>query len=688
MHSASLARPASEAPFIPLPEDLEQAHDALSQCALLLERVDSPPMDLSAAVSALELAFDRLFASYRGLEDPADCLPAALVALGTFQSELARDAGHPMLSMVRDLAGSAERQLSEAATRLRAAPWTPSPAAGELHASLRQPRVHRVARPNLVAKIRTAKAVVPEVQSPPPEIATPTTFEELMVAVAGLRERSVARARPPAPPPSEPSAPSPLPEVPPALDMGPSPFVSNADKAWSRQRFSEERALGAFEEVLLAWIQRLPIAGERWQSAIFIEQRLLAGVDALAALGPTALTHLDTLTLGNPTRTPAHLAALTMALGCIEGRDALALAERLLHEQESVSPEWADAFGAALALVPHPDASRLAFRYARSPHVAHRALGLRALLRRGLFDRELLAKAALDEPLVAVEALPAFAQITTRDEARSVLDHAIERSEQDLALRSATLRALSANCHLSAEAVFLHDFQSNDSAEAGILLAQNSGRAGANKILEWVRPRPTAAGATALGWTGLVEAVPVLIGALNSSDEPVQAASAEALERITGARLLEEVEIEPERIMDPDVPDPVPDDQPSLAQAVSPARDQPASGSPDRIERITRDPQRWRAWWLENGANFERSLRYRRGYPWSPHIVWTELGRAVATPADRRWLKHELTLRTGALLFCDPSDFVAHQELVLAAFEPTAVAARTTPGSWSEAQRR
>src|SRR6478609_7206105 len=355
MHSASLARPASEAPFIPLPEDLEQAHDALSQCALLLERVDSPPMDLSAAVSAL--------------------------ALGTFQSELARDAGHPMLSMVRDLAGSAERQLSEAATRLRAAPWTPSPAAGELHASLRQPRVHRVARPNLVAKIRTAKAVVPEVQSPPPEIATPTTFEELMVAVAGLRERSVARARPPAPPPSEPSAPSPLPEVPPALDMGPSPFVSNADKAWSRQRFSEERALGAFEEVLLAWIQRLPIAGERWQSAIFIEQRLLAGVDALAALGPTALTHLDTLTLGNPTRTPAHLAALTMALGCIEGRDALALAERLLHEQESVSPEWADAFGAALALVPHPDASRLAFRYARSPHVAHRALGLRALLR-------------------------------------------------------------------------------------------------------------------------------------------------------------------------------------------------------------------------------------------------------------------------------------------------------------------
>lgn len=671
-----LARSAAEATLIPLPEDLERAHDALEQSALILERIDSPPMDLAAAVAALELTFDRLYASYRGVEDPAECLPAALAAVATFQSELERDAGHPMLSMVRDLASSAQRQLSEAETRLRAAPWSPPPMVGELRASLRQPRVHSLARPNLVAKVRVAQAAAPEVLSPPAEIATPTTFEELSAAVAGLRERSAARARPAAPQPAE-DAPS-----------VPSPSADPAEKAQSRRRFTEERALGAFEEVLLAWIQRLPIAGERWQSAIFIEQRLLAGVDALAALGPAALEHLDALTLGNPTCTPAHLSALTMALGCIDGRDALALAERLLHEQESVSPEWADAFGAALAVIPHPNAAQLAFRYAHSAHVAHRALGLQALVRRGVFDRELLAKASLDEPLVAAVALPTFAQITTRDEASSVLAQAIERSEEDPMLRAATLRALSANCHLSAETLLFQDFQSKDSAQAGILLAQNSGRSGANQILEWVRPRPTAAGAEALGWTGLVDAVPVLIGALASADEPLQAASAEALERITGARLLEEVEIEPERVLDPDVPDPVPDDQPTLAQKVSSPRDQPEAGSPDRIQRITRDPQRWRAWWTQNGGNFERNQRYRRGYLWSAQIVWTELGRALATPSDRRWLKHELCLRTGAPLLCDPSDFVAHQELVLAAFEPTANAARGTPGAWSEAQRR
>lgn len=682
---APLARSASEVTLIPLPEDLERAHDALGQCALILERVDSPPLDLSDAVAALELTFERIFASYRGVEDPAECLPSALTALKTFQSELARDAGHPMLSMVRDLASSAEYHLSEAELRLRAAPWAPPPDVGELRASLRLPRVHRLARPNLVAKVRVAKAAAPEVQTPAPEIAQPTTFEELSAAVAGLRERNAARARPPTPPSELEAAPTADAAT---AGTAPNPFAGPPEGAWSRRRFSEERALGAFEEVLLAWIQRLPIAGERWQSAIFIEQRLLAGVDALAALGPTALSYLDALTLGNPTCIPAHLSALTLVLGCIEGRDTLALAERLLHEQESVSPEWVAAFGEALSLVPHPDASRLAFRYAHSTHASHRALGVRALLRRGVFDRELLAKAAVDEPLVAAEALPAFARLTSRDEASMILDHAIERSQDNELLRSATLRALSANCHLSAEAVLLHELQSKDSAEAGILLAQNSGRSGANKLLEWVRPRPTAAGAQALGWTGLVDAVAILIGALASDDELIQAASAEALERITGARLLEEVEIPPERIMDPDVPDPVPEEGPSLAQKVSSPRDQPEAGSPDRIERISRDPQRWRAWWAQNGGNFERNQRYRRGYPWSPHIVWTELGSAIATPSDRRWLKHELSLRTGALLLCDPGDFVAHQELMLAAFEPTAIAARGTPGSWSEAQRR
>lgn len=679
---APLARATAEVTLTPLPEDLERAHDAFEQCALILERIDSPPMDLTAAVAALELAFDRLYASCRCVEDPAECVPAAQAALATFQSELARDAGHPMISIVRDMASSAERHLSEAEMRLRAAPWAPPPPVGELRASLRQPRLHSLERPNLVAKVRVAKAPVPELQSPTPEIATPTTFEELAAAVAGLRERSAARARPPAESPTDAVS-----LIAPA-EGAPDPFAGSSEKAWSRRRFSEERALGAFEEVLLAWIQRSPISGERWQSAIFIEQRLLSGVDALAALGPAALAHLDALTMGNPTSTPAHLSALTLVLGSIDGRDTLALAERFLHEQESVSPEWAEAFGAALALVPHADASRLAFRYAHSAHVAHRALGLRALVRRGLLDRELLAKASLDEPLVAVEALPTFAQITNRDEASFVLDQAIERSVEHAGLRAATLRALSANCHLSAEMLLLEDFQSKDSADAAILLAQNSGRSGANKILEWVRPRPTAAGAEALGWTGLIEAVPVLIAALASPDELIQAASAQALERITGARLLEEVEIQPERIMDPDVPDPVPDDKPSLARQVSSPRDQPEAGSPDRIERITRDPQRWRAWWAQNGGNFDRNQRYRRGYPWSPHVVWTELGSALATPSERRWLKHELSLRTGAPVLFDPHDFVAHQELVLAAFEPTAVAARGTPGSWSEAQRR
>ncbi|HEY2407237.1 MAG TPA: hypothetical protein VGI10_14605 [Polyangiaceae bacterium] len=684
----SYLAPADSASVLPLPEDLERAHDQLGQCALLLERIDTPPIDLTAAAKALELTFDRIFASQRAVEDPAQCLPAARAALDEFQSELARNAGHNVLALVSDLASNADRNLAEAELRLRAAPWSAPARPPELAASERQLRLHQLERPNLVAQVRVAPPIAPEVQSPPLALPAPTTFEELEAAVARLREQSAARAAKPEPPETPATTTAEL-GAPPAAAAEPSPFVSDAAGAWSRQRFVEERATGAFEEVLLAWIQRSPIAGERWQSARFIEHRLFAGVDALAALGPLALKQLEALTLGNPTRTPAHLAALALALGCVDGRDTLALAERLLYEQESAGPEWADAFAAALALVPHLDATRLALRFAQSQHANHRAFGLRVLLRRGVFDRALLARAVLDEPVVANEALPTYAALTSRDEARSVLDGAFERSASDPAMRQAALRALSAGCHMSANARLFEAFQSQDDAEAGILLAQASGRSGTKLLVDWVAPRPSAAGAQALGWTGSVEAVPVLIAALGSADEAVQAASAEALERITGAGLQEDAEIPPERVLNPDVPDPVPDDGPSLAQKLSPPHDQPSSGSPDRIQRITRDPARWRAWWLQNGTRWDPALRYRRGYPWSPHVVWTELCRAVASPGDRRRMRHELTLFAGAPVLCDPADLVGHQELVLTAYEPTALAvSRSAPGGWSEAQRR
>jgi hypothetical protein len=85
-----LARSAREPSLIPLPEDLERAHDACEQCALILERIDTPPMDLSAAVAALELTFERLYASYRGVEDPAECLPAALATPERSRAAIAR----------------------------------------------------------------------------------------------------------------------------------------------------------------------------------------------------------------------------------------------------------------------------------------------------------------------------------------------------------------------------------------------------------------------------------------------------------------------------------------------------------------------------------------------------------------------------------------------------------------------
>jgi hypothetical protein len=202
-----------------------------------------------------------------------------------------------------------------------------------------------------------------------------------------------------------------------------------------------------------------------------------------------------------------------------------------------------------------------------------------------------------------------------------------------------------------------------------------------------VHGRPTLAGVEALGWLGSLEAVPDLIHALELPDDALRASSARALERVTGAGLLEEVEVPPEQILDPDVPEPIAEEGPSLARQASSPRDLPSDGSPDRVQRPAQDPGRWRAWWQLHGSHWDRSLRYRRGFRFTAHVVWRELKSALATPAERRLLKHELTLRTSRRLDLDPEDFVVAQQRTLAAFEPIARAASGNEGAWAEAHR-
>ena len=77
-------------------------------------------------------------------------------------------------------------------------------------------------------------------------------------------------------------------------------------------------------------------------------------------------------------------------------------------------------------------------------------------------------------------------------------------------------------------------------------------------LLDRMKATPTPAAVEAVGWAGLVDAVPALIGLLTSEEEGVPLAAGAALDRLLGANLMQKIEIMPEALEDVPVVDPGP----------------------------------------------------------------------------------------------------------------------------------
>jgi hypothetical protein len=167
-------------------------------------------------------------------------------------------------------------------------------------------------------------------------------------------------------------------------------------------------------------------------------------------------------------------------------------------------------------------------------------------------------------------------------------------------------------------------------------------------------------------------------------------AVAGALERITGAGLMEEVELPIDRITEPDAPEPdVGEPKPvRLARIVSDPRDLPADPAPELALRPASRADVWRAYWRERGGSFDMSARYRRGHPYTPLVSLRELDTFPCSPDERRTLVRELIIRTGGHVRLDPHDLVKVQEAALAAWEPMAARASGSPGRWTRPERR
>ncbi len=416
---------------------------------------------------------------------------------------------------------------------------------------------------------------------------------------------------------------------------------------------------------------------------------MFAAIDAVAALGPVALHSIEQLVCDSPAKDPVRGFAATIVLGSVEGRDTLAAAERAIRHLGASDPEVVRYATEALKLVPHPNLPQAMRTLLSDPDEALRFIGLDVLAHRGLASIEELLTCARDSaPSVAGVALTALATVApSHPELSPLLVQSL--AVPDLAPATWLAMALAGHPHgLSAP---LKALSGPDAEQAALAVALTADHAAALQLTEHNQQTPSPGQTAAVGWAGASESVPPLIELLRHDDDEVLTAAAYALDRITGAQLYEEVEIDPEEIIVPEGPSPDVGDlepPPPLAAAVSDPRDLPSSGSPDTITRPTTDPRRWQEYWRQRRDAFKEGSRYRRGHGYTPVVSLWEMEGWLLTAPERRFLQHELIVRTGHHVPFDPIDFVSTQDEALKTWEPIVQRTSAVAGSWSRPGRR
>lgn len=436
-------------------------------------------------------------------------------------------------------------------------------------------------------------------------------------------------------------------------------------------------------------LQRLPMDGDGWRDVLIIEQRMLRAIDTIVAFGPSAVAVLEPLVNDAPAKDAARVFALTMTLGCVAGRDALAAAERVFYAFEAADPTVRDGFADALKLIPHDHVHGLLTDWLRASDVHHRAIAIDVLGHRGAATEAQLLAAAEDDPVVAAMALPHLARLAP-GRCGPPIDAALAAGADRLPLWQAMVLSDHRGTRMMlAEAVSNPELRGSPLRDgAARLLGVVGDRDDGASLADAMEDAPTPAGVEALGWIGDPKAFPVLLRLLEHEDELVGWAAGRALDRITGAWLVDLVELDAEEIHVELPPDPKVGyaDEP-LVKKVSDPRDVPAEPSKEMVERPSRDPARWSAWIAEHGQELRAGRRFRRGRPYAPQLTFDELDGPVATLQERALLATELVVRTGRALRFSPFDFVRVQEQSLEEWRP--VAARSvTSGSWDRPGRR
>lgn len=414
---------------------------------------------------------------------------------------------------------------------------------------------------------------------------------------------------------------------------------------------------GVIEEI--AALGRLrPAEGEQpWASAEPFERRLLANLDALAALDNGAegvrVSALDEVIAyaKDGVRADSGRAFLrSFSLGCNASVESL---REAVEAVRAAPPATLEAHRDALSLCAHPEVGDVVRALLGSDDPRHVELALHVMrLRRKASHGEVVRFLEHPDVRVSTAALACLAHTAPPDVARRLLIDFMRRpGADDRAQVHAAEHLIGLGAAEGIEEVRI--LLLREAGEGGLLSPQACvrcslllGLAGdARDIDLFYRLRAIVPEAIrALGWHGTTAAIPLLLEVLAESPadgRPSDAArtAAGALHRITGAGV-----------------------------------------RPDGALEL--DSERWSAWWIAHRAALRADGRYRFGRIHSPHVVLEELWNEGSAAGDRVLASLELGFHMGGIGSFEPTDWVARQRTALdrlAAFLVHEVAAPALP---------
>ncbi len=681
--------PGTDAQYPAWRRSLDRVEHQLSRALRALSSAAEPQVDLAPGATCIGDALSAVYGACDFRGDPLAKVTQAKSFIDQARENLKLAIEYdPELLPVGTLLQQSREELTGPERQFGTTPPISVRQPRPLVASVDTPSLHYQERGSLKPQIHVPEPPPP----PPPELGplpSPKNVSELGDTIALVKERAQQRRKQRQQHREKRAEQQRQRAEQQHLEQIPEGFAAPLDKALTEEQFVAARARDLFEEITMLGIQRAPLLGDGWRSIKFLDGRMLTSIDAVASLGTGALEAIEKIVVDAPFKDPSRAFGAPMIFGCMEGRDALGAAQRVIYHLDADDLEVSKYAGDALKLIPHPDLGLALRTMLSDPSAAYRALALDVLVYRGMASvQELLNGAADAAPRVAAIALVGLAtEHPNHPELQGLLTTAADEPE----LKPAAWLAMALSRH--SETVFhcQRGFDTELQEHAAMTLALVADEALAARLLNRCQSAPDIAVLNALGWIGSPKCVPQLIELLASGDEQLATAAAYALDRITGAGLLEEVQVDPESIMIPDLPEPEvgdPDAKPEpLAKQVSDPRDLPDEASPDTLARPTVDPGRWQRYWRQRQKDYREQARYRRGHPYRPAVSLWELDTAPLTVPDRRFLQRELIIRTGRFVRFDPHDFVGVQIEALKQWQPIANDVGS-PGSWSIPSRR